>query len=158
MWVEAEVYSRITTTKSPSFCTTTLSASLTYLTALLPQSHGCSSYVSGRIPAPPPLWLPKHTDLRAHDFAHSPYVWHQPRLANVTCVWSWRLCGINSAIASLILNLDIDEYEWSTSRPDRFTSGKQSLVLMSRGGGIGWVTEPVKIMERIEPRIVQLVA
>jgi hypothetical protein len=55
---------------------TTFSASLTNLTALLPQSHDCSCYVSRQILAPPPLWLQKRTDLRAHHFAHSPDLWH----------------------------------------------------------------------------------
>jgi hypothetical protein len=64
--------------------------------ALLPQSHDCSCYVS-RL-APPPLWLQKHTDLRAHDVAHSLDLWRQPRLANVTCAWCWRLCGIKSVV------------------------------------------------------------
>ena len=50
-----------------------------------------------RTMAPPSLWLQKHTDLRAHDFAHSRDLWHQSRLANVTCALSWRLCGINPA-------------------------------------------------------------
>jgi len=36
---------------------TTFSASLSNLTALLPQSHDCSRYVSRPIMAPPPLWL-----------------------------------------------------------------------------------------------------
>jgi hypothetical protein len=43
---------------------TTFNASLTNLTALLPQSHNYSSYLSRPILAPPPLWLHKHTDLR----------------------------------------------------------------------------------------------
>ena len=34
----------------------------------------------------------------AHHFAHSPSLWHQPRLANVTCAWSWRLCRTTPAI------------------------------------------------------------
>ena len=61
------------------------------------QSRDTSCYVSRPIPAPPPLWLQKHTDLRAHNFAHSPDLWHQQRLADVTCAWSWRLCGTNPA-------------------------------------------------------------
>ena len=77
---------------------TTLSASLTNLTSLLPQSRDISCYVSRPILAPPPLWLQKHADLRAHDFAHSPDLWRKLRLANVTCAWSWILCGINPAI------------------------------------------------------------
>ena len=48
-------YSRITFTKSLSFCMTTFSASLTNLTPLLPQSRDSSCYVSGPILAPPPL-------------------------------------------------------------------------------------------------------
>jgi hypothetical protein len=91
-------YSRITSTASPSFCMTTFRASLTYLTALLPQSRDSSYYVSRPILSPPSLWLHKHTDLRAHDFAHSTVSWHQPRLTNVSCAWCWRLCGINPAI------------------------------------------------------------
>ena len=42
----ASDYSRITSTKSPSFWMRTFSASLTHLTALLPQSRDCSCYVS----------------------------------------------------------------------------------------------------------------
>jgi hypothetical protein len=92
------LHSRITSIKSQSFCMSTFSARLTNLMALLPQSHYCSCYVGRRILAPPPPWLQKHTDLHAHDFAHSPDLWHRPRLANVTCAWSWRLCGINPSI------------------------------------------------------------
>ena len=39
-----DVYSRITSKKSPSFCITTFSASLTNLTVLLPQSHDYNYY------------------------------------------------------------------------------------------------------------------
>jgi hypothetical protein len=92
-------YSRITSTKSPSRFMTTFSASLTNPTALLPQLHDLSCYVSKWILAPPPLSLQKHTDLRAHEFAHSADLWRQPRLSNVTCGWSWTLCGINPSIS-----------------------------------------------------------
>jgi hypothetical protein len=81
-------YSRIASTKSPSFCMTNFCASLTNL-MVLPQSHDYSYCVSRQILAPPLLWLQKHTDLRACDFAHSLDLWHQP-LANVTCAWRWR--------------------------------------------------------------------
>ena len=91
------IYSRTTSTKSPSFHATTFSASLTYLTALLPQPRDCGCYVSRWILAPPPLWQQKHNDPRAHEFAHSPYFCHQPRYANFNCAWSCRLCGINPA-------------------------------------------------------------
>jgi hypothetical protein len=60
--------SRITSTKSPSLCEKTWTASLTNLTALFPQSHDSIYYVSRPTTAPPPLWLQKHTDIRAHDF------------------------------------------------------------------------------------------
>jgi hypothetical protein len=76
---------------------TTFNARLTNLMFLLPQSSDCSCYVSRRILALPPLWLQKNTDLRVHSFAHSHDLGRQPKLANVTCVWWWRLCGISSA-------------------------------------------------------------
>jgi len=91
-------YNSITSVKSLSVCMTTFSPSLMNLTALLPQSRDNSCYVSGPILAPPPLWLQKHTDLHAQDFAHCPDLWHQTRLAKVTCVCSWRLCRINPTI------------------------------------------------------------
>jgi hypothetical protein len=50
----------------------TLSANLANLTVLLLQSHDRSCDVSRPILAPPPLRLQKHTDLREHDFVHSP--------------------------------------------------------------------------------------
>jgi len=31
-------------------------------------------------------------------YAHSCDLWHQLGLANVTCTWSWRLCGVNPDI------------------------------------------------------------
>jgi len=96
--ISVEVYSRITSTKSPSYCMTTFSASLTHITASLPQTHDFLYCVSRRKLTPPLLRLQNHTDLRAYDFAHSPNLWHQPRLANVTCAWSWGFCGINTAI------------------------------------------------------------
>jgi hypothetical protein len=75
------VYSRITSTMSQSFCVTTSSASLTELTPLLPQSRDCSCYVSRQILAPAPLWLQKHTDLRAHEFAHFDFSLHSLTLS-----------------------------------------------------------------------------
>ena len=30
-----------------------------------------------------------------HDLEHPPEVWRESRLAKITCLWSWRLCGIN---------------------------------------------------------------
>ena len=80
----------------------TIIASLTNLTPLLSQSCDRSCYVSRPILAPPPLWLLKHADLSAHDFAHSHELWHQPRLANVTCALSWILCGITLSIVVFV--------------------------------------------------------
>ena len=88
------VYDEMASTKSLS----TFSASLTNLAALLPQSHDCSWYVSRPIPAPPPRWLQKQSDLRAHEFAHTPNSEHKSRLANVTCARRWRICGITPAM------------------------------------------------------------
>jgi hypothetical protein len=73
------------------------------LTVCLLQPHDVSYYVSRRILAPPPLTLQKHTDPRAHGFAHSSELWRHHRLANVTCAYRWRLCGINSAITLSLL-------------------------------------------------------
>jgi hypothetical protein len=80
---------------------TTFSAMLTNFTVFLFQSRDYSCYVSWRMPSPPPLWLHKHTNLWAHNFAHSPELWHQPKVAKVTCAWIWRLCGIFPAICNV---------------------------------------------------------
>jgi hypothetical protein len=37
----------------------------------------------------------RNTLIYPHDLAHSPEVWHESRLAKITCLWSWRLFGIN---------------------------------------------------------------
>jgi len=103
-----ELYSRTTSTKSPSFCMTTISASLTNITLLLPQSRDCSYYVSRPILALPLLWLQKHTDLRTPYSSHSPNLWHQTRL-DVTCAWSWRLCGINPGMPVLRWSFDHED-------------------------------------------------
>jgi hypothetical protein len=42
----------------------------------------------------------KHTGLRVPNFAHSPELWRQPRLANVTYDRNWRLCEINPAVGT----------------------------------------------------------
>ena len=90
------MYGRVTSMKSVSFYKTTCTLSLTNFTSLpLTQSRDCSDYISRPILAPPPLWLQKHSDLRAQEFAHSPETWHQGRFVCVTCVWSWRNCEIN---------------------------------------------------------------
>ena len=67
------MYSRITSTKSPSFYMTIYSAGLINVTGPLLQSRDCSLYMNRRMPASPPLWLQKHNDTYAHDFAHSPH-------------------------------------------------------------------------------------
>jgi len=62
-------YSGITSIKSPPFCMTPSSASLTNLTALLPQSRDCSCYVSRPLLAPAPLRMQKHADVLT--YAHT---------------------------------------------------------------------------------------
>jgi hypothetical protein len=76
-------YSRITSTKCPSFCVATISASVTNLTALLPQSCDCTNTLTS---------------------AHSPDLWSQARLADVTCAWSWRPRGISPRIPHILNN------------------------------------------------------
>ena len=39
-----------------------------------------------------------YADPRAHEFAHSPDLLRHRSLPNVSCVWSWRVCGINRAM------------------------------------------------------------
>jgi len=90
-------YNRIISKNFPSFCMTTCSASLTNITILLHQSHDFSDYVSRRI-LEPPLTDSINTELHAHDFASSPDLSHQPRLAKITCAWSCRICGITPAV------------------------------------------------------------
>ena len=63
------MYSRITLTESPQFCMNIVIAILTKPAALLLQELNCSYYLSRLILATPPLWLHKHADLRAYDFA-----------------------------------------------------------------------------------------
>jgi hypothetical protein len=48
------VYSRITSTKSPSFCMTAFRVRLTHITAILPQAHDFLYYVSRRKLTSPP--------------------------------------------------------------------------------------------------------
>jgi hypothetical protein len=92
-------HSRIKSTKSPSFWMTAFGASLTNVTVLLHHSRDCSYYVSRPILAPPPLWLQKHTELCAHDFAHSSDLWHQSQLAKhnvrlkLETLWKYSCCN-----------------------------------------------------------------
>ena len=65
------LYSTITSTKSPSLCMTTFSASLANITVFLAQSHHCSCYVSGL------YWHLNHSDCRntliyAHAISRTP--------------------------------------------------------------------------------------
>ena len=89
-------YSRFMSTKSPSFCITAISASLTNLKAFLPESRDSSCYLSRWILAPPPRWVQGHWSTRTRFRAL--FVLHQFPLLNVTCAWSWRLFGINHAM------------------------------------------------------------
>ena len=77
-------YDRVTSTKPQSFCVTVFSSGLTKRTVFLSQSHYCSYNVIRRRLTPSPLWLQELADLDAHEYAHSPDMWHQPKLANFT--------------------------------------------------------------------------
>jgi hypothetical protein len=63
--------SGITTTKPLSVCMTTFSATLINRTVPLPLPCDCRYYMIRRMLVSPPLGLLKHTELHAHDFAHS---------------------------------------------------------------------------------------
>jgi len=90
-------YSGKTSTRSLSFSMATFSASLAK-TYGPPTSITCSCCISRRTQAPASLWLQKPSDKRRHEFALFPTLWHQHRLAKVTCAWSWRLCRINPTV------------------------------------------------------------
>ena len=65
------------------------------------------------------FWLQKHIYIRAHDFAYSPDMRHQPRPDNVTCAWSWRLCGTDLPIlrfSSAMLHASPTLYNLSDSQ------------------------------------------
>jgi hypothetical protein len=93
-------YSWFKSTKSPSLCMNTIVASLTNLMGLLSQSRDCSRYVSRRLLAPPSLSAETHWPTRIRLRA---CLWHQFRLAEVTCPWSWRLWGISPAIHNFLI-------------------------------------------------------
>ena len=43
--------------------------------------------------------------IRAHDLAHSPDLWHRPRLLNNTCAWSRGLYGIAPVLQDLEISI-----------------------------------------------------
>ena len=101
------LYSRITSTKSLLFCVTVFDMSLTNFMVLVPQWCDCICYANSRVLAPALLQLQKHTDIWANNIAYSPSLWHQHRLAIVTCARSWRLCEINPAIVFWLQGVNI---------------------------------------------------
>jgi hypothetical protein len=85
-------HNRITSTTSPSFCMPTFSASLTNLTT------PCLSHMIAAATSAVEYWHLHSSDCRntlIHSYTRSSW---QRRLANVTCVWRWRLCEIIPAI------------------------------------------------------------
>ena len=84
------MYSRVTLIKPLKCCMATFSGRPTNPTVLLTLSHDCSCYVSWRMLEFLPLWLQKHDDIHAHDFVRSPDLWRKPKVANITCAWSYR--------------------------------------------------------------------
>jgi hypothetical protein len=97
---DIRTYNRITSAKSQSF-SWQLSAQdspilrssyLRHVTAAMTQwMNTCYLHLSES---------QKNTDLRTHEFSHSPDLSQYPRLANVACVSSWRRCGISPAIVT----------------------------------------------------------
>jgi len=92
--------------KSPSFCMTTSSVSLTHLSALLGHMIAVAAFADDYWHRSY-YWYLRRSDCRnilidqcAHEFAHSPALWHQPLFTNVTCAWIMRLCGINLPVLS----------------------------------------------------------
>jgi hypothetical protein len=127
-------YSRVTSTKSLSFCMTTCSVTLTNPMGLLLQSHNCSYYLSICILAPPPLLLQEHTDICPHDFMHSPNLRHQPGLTHVTSAWSWKLCGIYPAIflAQNVIALNVCDYSFVSWQYFLYTSFRNRRTLQNQ--------------------------
>ena len=93
-----DFYIRIASTKSLSFWMTTFSASLTHLRFLLLNVTWLQLQRKQTNNDIRPCWLQKRIYLHAHDLSQPPDLWHQPRLNNVTCAWSWGLPGINPSI------------------------------------------------------------
>ena len=81
-----------------------ITATLTNITVLLPQSCNCSYYVSIRILIPPPLWLQYHIVVDPHDFVQYSDYFHQTRLPNVTLAWRWKLYVTNPDILTSLLS------------------------------------------------------
>ena len=70
----------------------------------------------------------RNTPTYAHTTSRTkPDLWRQPSLANVTCAWGWRLCGINPATAFSYLTTMILPYDHPTySLVLRFSLRSQS--------------------------------
>ena len=143
------MYSRITSIKAPSCFMPNIVASLTSLTPLLLLSHDCRCCVSRPVLASPALWLQKHTDLRAHDFAHSHDLWHRPRLANITRALTWRLCGI---ARSMVVFVDFTlitaccDLHWHTTWPGIFNFDEGAEL--RAGKEVPWI-RPLHILLKL---------
>jgi hypothetical protein len=115
---------------------TTFSTSLNNITVLTAQSHDCSHYVNRPIPAPPPLWMQKHTELRPHDSAHSPHFWYPTKLSNFTLrlklenFWNYSCC--NGTSASHRDSPDISYRSTNLSRSERNSALDVSPVIYFR--------------------------
>ena len=132
---------RITSTKSLSFCMTTFSFSLAYLTVLLPQSRDCQCYISRRTLLLPPSSLRKNIDLRTHYLAHCPDLWN-----HITCAWSKRLCVINPGIHTSAVQTG------PGAHPASYTTGTVSFPGVKRpGSGVDHPTPSSnEVKERVE--------
>ena len=94
------VSNKIISKKSLSFNMTIFSPIHKNRTVLQPQWRECSCYLSRPMLAPQPFWLQKHTDLRTHDFVHSPDLWHPSRFVKFICTSRWSFYGINPSVTS----------------------------------------------------------
>lgn len=104
-------------TESPSFGMAAFSSSLKRFSP-----GDCRCYVSRRISTA--LTAKSHT----HELVHCPMLWHQPNFANVTCAWSWRPCGINTALQS---NLVASHYVLKPSWTPRWDKSWKCQLLLT---------------------------
>jgi hypothetical protein len=85
--------------------------------------------------------LQNHTDLRSHKFAHSPSLWHQPRIPITTCTGNWRFCGISPVTP----NWSTDLYSHScsiTTFPHATLANNHKQNSCLRDYALSWLKHP----------------
>jgi hypothetical protein len=107
-------YSRLTSTKSPLICMTTFSVNFTKIRFLMPQSHDrscCPKHTNTGISSA--LTAGTHWSMRTRLRAFSRRG-KTAKFASVSCPSSWRLCGENPAIYTLVfILLRYFTYNWN---------------------------------------------